>query len=134
MTRILNETCTREALFSQEKGKYDTFPFHIPAGEVFHSGRLTILDTLLGGEALISAEPPSGQAAKGEVQVEWSCDSRAMVKYQIEVFSCPAPGSASAGVSPVTRQLAGFLPSVNGFPFKNQFKAVPPIKLIGKLR
>jgi hypothetical protein len=132
MTKILNEIHLRGGLFSSVKGFDDHFPVHITSGEVFHSCRLTILDTRLGGDAKIVAKPKAGMVENGEVVVEWQCEGSAMVKYQIEAFSNNSLPSIET--IPVTRQMTDFLPSANGFHFDNLFEKVPPIKLIGDLR
>ncbi len=106
----------------------------IPVGEIFHSCRLTILDTHLGGDARIAAQPEVGSTGNAEVVVEWEGEACAMVEYQVEAFSCPPPGSPEAGIESVTKQNTGFLASINGFHFINNFVAVPPFKLIGELR
>ncbi len=134
MTRILNQICQRGILFPSVKQRQDSFPILISPGEVFHSCRLTILDTHLGGDATIVAQPAAGQMGKAEIVVEWQGLASATVQYQVEAFSCPSPGSAEAGKESVTRQMTDFLPGINGFHFDNLFEAVPPLTLIGELK
>lgn len=134
MTKILNETCQRGILFPSVKNRRDAFSISIPAGEVFHSCRLTILDTHLGGDAAIISQPAPGQAASAEVAVEWRGGASATVEYQVEAFSSPPMASPTTVSESITRQASGFLPSLNGFHFDNRFEAVPPLTLIGELK
>ena len=134
MTKILNETRQYGVLFSSQGKGSETYNFHIPTGEVFNSCRLTILDTHLGGDAMIVTQPSSGDSGDLQAVVEWQCEGVGMVKYQLEAFTNPDPASPSAGKESATRQMTDFLPSLNGFHFDNIFESVPPFKLIGDLR
>ncbi len=132
MTKVLNETRQYGSFFRSKKTTQESFKFSIPAGETFHSCRLTILDAHFGGKAKLESMPDTGRTGKGEVIVSWDCPGSADIKFQVEAFSVPtgALGDAAA----VTRQMTGFLPSRNGWPFDNRFQSVPPFKLIGELR
>lgn len=132
MTKILNETRQVGSYFLQKKQSRETFKLRIPKGEVFDSGRLTILDTRFGGSARLDGVPKAGATGSGEIVVTWKCEGASNIKFQVEAFSRPA--AAAAGAAPVTRQMTDFLPSRNGWPFDNTFKKVPPFKLIGELR
>ncbi len=134
MTKILNQIRERGILYPSVKGRIDSFPVSIPSGEVFHSCRLTILNTHLGGDARIAAQPAAGQAGKAEVRIEWQGEASATIQYQVEAFSSPSSDLSAAGKESITRQMTDFLPSINGFHFRNQFEAVPPLKLIGELK
>ncbi|MCX6080542.1 MAG: beta/gamma crystallin-related protein [Chloroflexi bacterium] len=132
MTKILNETHQHGFFFSTESQGNDLLKIAIPPDEIFHSCRLTILDSHFGGSAKLVSSPSFGQVGSGEIVVSWLCSDNAEVKYQLEAFSCP--NNAEAKAIPVTRQMTDFLPSRNGWPFDNSFEAVPPFKLIGELR
>ncbi len=134
MTRILNRINQHGILFPSERERNDRFPISIPPEEVFHSSRLTILSTLMGGGARIAAQPSAGQTGSGEVVVEWQGPSTAIVEYQLEAFSSALLVPGGAGDKPVTRQMTAFLPSEHGFHFDNCFEAVPPLTLIGELK
>jgi hypothetical protein len=134
MTKILNETRQHGVLFSTTGKGRDEFEIPTPPGEVFHSCRLTILETHLGGAAKIVAQPMLKEAGDLAVVIEWNCKGMGMVKYQLEVFITPEAASPMAGKESVTWQPTRFLPSVNGFHFDNQFESVPSFKLIGDLR
>lgn len=132
MTKILNETRQYGSFFPRKKVRRDLFKFIIPPGEIFHSCRLTILETHFGGTAKLDSMPPAGKLGKGEIVVAWEGEEIGDVKYQVEAFSIPADSVINTPT--VTRQMTGFLPSLNGWPFDNQFVAVPPFKLIGELK
>lgn len=132
MTKILNETRQYGSFFPRKKLKREVFKLTIPPGEIFHSCRLTILDTHYGGTAKLETAPQEGKTGRGEIVVTWQSEGTADVKYQLEAFSRPADSTTDTAL--VTRQMTGFLPSRNGWPFDNRFVAVPPIKLIGELR
>jgi hypothetical protein len=132
MTKILNETRQHGSIYFSGNQGSDLLKFTIPPNEVFHSYRLTILETHLGGSAKLISGPSLGQRGKAEVVVEWQCERNAGVRYQVEAFSCPSNLLTSKNT--VTRQMTGFLPSRNGWPFDNRFESVPPFKLIGELK
>lgn len=132
MTKILNITRQYGSFFPKKRQRKETFSFTIPPGEVFHSGRLTILDTHLGGIARLESMPDPGRTGRGEITVAWECPGSADVRFQVEAFS--SPDGSSAATSGVTRQMTGFSPSRHGWPFDNRFAAIPPFKLIGELR
>jgi hypothetical protein len=134
MTKILNKTCQHGALFSTQGEGNEKFKILLPPGDVFHSCRLTILETHLGAEAWIAAQPSPGDAGDLEAVVEWKCEGSAMVKYQLEAFSVASPFKPSVGKESATRQMTDFLPVNNGFHFDNLFESVPSLKLIGDLR
>jgi hypothetical protein len=134
MTKILNQTCRRGVLLPSAQGRRDSFRFEIPRGEVFHSSRLTILDTHLGGAAKIVRQPARGSAGNGSVVVEWQGGRSSSVQYQIEAFSSRSLDLPAAPAEAVTAQVTDFLPSVNGFHFDNRFEAVPALPLIGELK
>jgi hypothetical protein len=134
MTKIFNETCKHGAFFSTRERGNDTFQIHIPQDEVFHSCRLTILETHLGAKAQIAAQPSPGDAGDLEVVVKWQCQGSGMVRYQLEAFAIPDGSIPSDGKASAIRQMTDFLPSLNGFHFDNSFEAVPPLKIIGDLR
>lgn len=132
MTKLLNATRQYGSFFPQKKLKREVFKFSIPQDEVFHSCRLTILDTHFGGVANIENMPDYGKKDKGEIVVSWQCEGSADVKFQVEAFSQLADSTKEK--TSVTGQKTKFLPSLNGWPFDNIFEAVPPFKLIGELR
>ena len=134
MTKILNETCQHGAFFSSQEKEEEKFKIHTPPGEVFHSCRLTILETHMGASARIATQPSPGDTGDLEVVVEWQCEGIAMIKYQLEAFTISDTSSPLAGKESATRQMTDFLPSINGFHFDNIFESVPPLKLIGDLR
>ena len=134
MTKILNEINQRGAFFSPPgKGK-DEFNFKTLPDEVFHSCRLTILETHLGADAQIASAPSLGDSGDLTTSVEWNCTGSGMVKYQMEAFTFPALELGSAASGSVARQMTDFLPSANGFNFDNQFEQVQPYKLMGNYR
>ena len=130
MTKILNETRQYGSFFPRKKQKQEIFRFTIPAGETFHSGRLTILDNHFGGTAKFDSLPEGGRGDQGEAVVSWDCQGSADVKFQVEAFSSPVDSAPEV----VTRQMTAFVASRHGWPFDNRFVAVPPFKLIGELR
>jgi hypothetical protein len=134
MTKILNETCQHGALFSSQGKGNEEFKIHTPQDEVFHSCRLTILETHMGADARIASQPSPGEAGDLEAIVEWQCEGVAMIKFQLEAFTIPNPSLPSAGKESATQQMTDFLPSINGFHFDNIFESVPSLKLIGDLR
>lgn len=134
MTRILNKIRQHGAFFSSQGKGNEAFQFSTPPGEVFHSCRLTILETHMIADARVVAQPSSGDSGNLEAVVEWQCEGSALVKYQVEAFAIPMLASPSAGKESATRQMTDFLPSINGFHFDNSFESVPPFKLIGDLR
>ena len=134
MTKILNETRQHGALFSSQGMGNDEFNIHTPPGEVFHSCRLTILETHMGANAGTATLPSPGDSGDLKAVVEWQCAGVAMVRYQLEAFTIPDSSSLSIEKESVTRQMTGFLPSINGFHFDNIFESVPSLKLIGDLR
>lgn len=134
MTRILNRTSQHGALFSSESRGNEQFTIQTPLGEVFHSSRLTILETHLGAVISITSQPAPGASGDLTVVTAWNCKGSAMVKYQLEAFSVPSLDSPSAGNGSPTRQMTDFLPSIHGFHYDNLFESVPPLKLIGDLR
>lgn len=134
MTKILNQICQRGILFPSAKAHRDSFPILIPEGEVFHSCRLTILDTHLGGNARIAAQPKAGTAGDARVVVEWEGTASAIVEYQVEAFSSAAPVATRSPQESVTKQMSDFLPSMHGFHFDNYFEAMPALTLIGELK
>ena len=132
MTRILNETVKRGAFFPSASARDDAFPVTIPAGEKYHSCRLTIRETTFGGDACIKSQPRAGATGSGRIVVEWEGAAASLVEYQVEAFSCPQvvdPRAAS-----VTRQMTDFVPSQHVFHFDNRFEKVQPFKLVGELR
>jgi hypothetical protein len=130
VTKILNETRQFGSLFSKRKKQVrESFKFSIPAGEQFHSYRLTLLESQIGGVAEIDEAPPVGKTGKDQITVSAKYDGLANLKYQIEAFSNRAGFPDS-----VTKQMTGFLPSRHGWPFANRFVKVPPFKLIGELK
>jgi hypothetical protein len=80
----------------------------------------------------LDSVPPSGKIGKCEIKVSWQCGDLADVKYQVEAFTKPI--NSDAGEESLTKQMTGFLPSQNGWPFDNRFAKVPPFKLIGNLK
>jgi len=134
MTKILNETYQHGALFSSQGKGFDEIIVLTPPSEVFHSCRLTILETQMGANARIAAQPFTGASGELKAVIEWECGGNAMVKYQLEAFTIPDPAIPSAGKDSATRQMTDFLPSINGFHFDNVFESVPSLKLIGDLR
>jgi hypothetical protein len=134
MTRILNQTKEHGVLFPSGRARQDSFPIAIPAGEKFHSCRLTILDAYMGGDACIKSQPRAGTTGSGRVVVEWDGGPTSLIQYQVEAFSAPAADSPATATASVTSQMSDFVPSVNGFHFNNSFEAVPPFRLIGELR
>jgi hypothetical protein len=132
MTKILNKMRQHGSFFFSGNNGSDLLNITIPRGEVFHSCRLTILETHFGGSAKLTSTPSPGQTGTAEVVVEWHCERNAGIRYQVEAFSCPADPLPSTHT--ITRQMTGFLPSRNGWPFDNRFESVPPFKLIGELK
>jgi Beta/Gamma crystallin len=134
MTKILNEFCRRGVLSQSMAGKHDSYLITIPATEVFHSSRLTILESLFGGDARIISQPAKGAAGTGSVIVEWQGGPSSTVQYQIEAFSSPPAIVPSGLQDSVTAQMTDFIPSENGFHFDNRFEAIPVLPLIGDLK
>jgi hypothetical protein len=134
MTKILNEFRRRGVLFQSSAGTQDSYPVTIPQAEIFHSSRLTILDSQLGGDARIISQPARGAAGAGSVIVDWQGGPSSTVQYQIEAYSSPSPIPATAPHEALTAQMTDFLPSRNGFHFDNRFEAVPALPLIGDLK
>ncbi len=128
MSKILNLISERGALWYSGKSGTDTYPIVIPPGEVYHSCRLTILNSILISEAEIASQPAPGKVGNGEVSVNWKCNPNSFVRYQVEVFSKPILPSPD-GEESVTRQMTGFLPSKNAFHFINLFPPVPDVVL-----
>jgi hypothetical protein len=133
MTKILNETRQHGALFSTTGKGSEEFKIRTPPGEVFHSCRLTILETHLGAVAKIVAQPSPKETGDLAAVVEWKSKGTGMVKYQLEAFTIPEDSAPLTGKESITWQPTGFLPSINGFHFDNQFESVPAFKLIGDL-
>jgi hypothetical protein len=125
MTRTLNETRQNGGLWSPGTGGSDTFPIAIPAGEVFHSGRVTVLSDDPWSGASLASQPSAGQAGNASLAVKWNCGRLTGVRYQVEAFSCLPETLSLTGKLSVTSQVTGFLPSQNGFHFDNLFPAVP---------
>jgi hypothetical protein len=124
MTKILNETYERSALFSPVRKREDAFPIKIPPGEGFDSSRLTILSAWPQSTAKIISQPSPGQSGNAEIIVKWQCPRNSMVKYQIEAFTRPV-NLPAGGAQSVTLQKTRFLPSKNGFHFDNRFEPTP---------
>ncbi len=66
MTKILSQIRERGVLYPSAKTRSDSFRIPVPAGEVFHSCRLTILDARLGGNAMITSQPVAGAVGENE--------------------------------------------------------------------
>ena len=132
MTKILNEIRQHGSLFSPKNHGKDVFKVTIPPGEEFLGCRITILDARFGGITTLDSVPPAGKIGKSEIKVSWQCGDLADVKYQVEAFTKPI--NSEAGEESLTKQMTGFLPSQNGWPFDNRFAKVPPFKLIGNLK
>src|SRR5215217_3344320 len=132
MTKLLNETRQHGSLYFSESQGSDLLKVTIPPNEVFHSCRLTILETHFGGSAKFTSIPAPGQRGETKVVVAWQCERNAGVRYQVEAFSGPA--NPLPNTNTLTRQMTSFLPSRNGWPFDNRFESVPPFKLIGELK
>ncbi len=129
MTKVLNQGNKHSIFLPPGKTGVDEYPFTIPAGEVFHSARLTIMDLQMPAVAQIESQPVRGAQGDQVLRVEWKCKPKTMVAYQVEGFSCP-PADLDPGVrSRVTRQMSGFLPSQNGFHFDNSFDPVHTITI-----
>jgi hypothetical protein len=63
MTKILNETRQYGSFFPRKRLKRESFKLTVPPGELFHSCRLTILDTHYGGTAKLETTPQKGKRA-----------------------------------------------------------------------
>lgn len=126
MTKILNVTQKRGGLWSPGISGIDPYEFPVPPGESYFGSRLTIISGDQQAQATIASQPSPGQTGTLGLKVQWECSLLGMVQYQIEAFSAGSPPSGPGANPPSpTRQMTGFLPSVNGFHFDNQFPSVP---------
>ena len=135
MSKILDMVKRHASLLPVLKRGVDTFSLSLPAGETFHSCRLTLLEAVPGAGAKILSQPGATAGGQGQVSVEWWYPGAARLRYQLEAFSSSGQ-AASSPVSP-SAVVTGFDPLVHGFRFNNAFPPHPHIQLptpFGRIR
>lgn len=129
MSKILDQTKRHASVMPAARRGADTFSFSLPAGETFHSARVTLLDASPGAGARILLREG------GQVSVEWWHPGAARLRYQVEAFS--SSGQAASGQFSPSAVLTGFDPLQHGFRFNNAFPPHPHIQLptpFGRIR
>jgi len=122
VTQILNQVKTHSTMGPLGTRNDDTFSFDVPAGEVFDSCQLTVQASTMGSNAVIAAQPTSGQTGRQTVTVHWYYNAFGKVSYQITAQSRQAAAPPGAHV-----RVPGFLPTTSGFHFDNNFPSRPDI-------
>ncbi len=127
MSKILGATKSHVSLVPAPKRGVDTYSMKLPAGETFHSCRLTLHETRPGAGARIKTQPGAGAQGPQQVAVEWWHTGGMKLRYELEAFSVPA--QPASGPVPPTAKLTGFDPLKHGFHFNNAFPPHPQIQL-----